>query len=91
LVDKFAKKPISIIGITPEPLADIRALQANDSIKWNNIIDSKDEIAALYRIRSRPSVFIIDSNGKIQYTGVPGSFVELTIDALLEAKVKGEG
>lgn len=88
LVDKYAKKPISIIGITPEPIADIRALQANDSIKWNNIIDAKDEIAALYRIRSRPAVFVVDSDGKLEYSGVPGSFVELTIDALLDGKVK---
>ena len=88
MVDKYAGKPISVIGITPESLASVRELQANERIKWNNIIDSKDEIALLYRIRSRPSVFIIDANGKLEYSGVPGSFVELTIDALLEVPKK---
>ncbi len=86
MVAKYAKKPVSVIGITPEPLASIRELQANDSIKWNNIIDSKDEIATLYRIRSRPSVFIIDANGKLEYSGLPGSFVELTVDALMKSE-----
>lgn len=90
LVEKYAGKSISIIGITPEPLASVRVLQANDSIKWNNIIDAKDEISALYRIRSRPAVFVVDSDGKLEYSGVPGSFVELTIDALLEGKVKSK-
>lgn len=90
LVDKYTGKPISIIGITPEPLASIRELQGNDTIKWNNIIDSKDEIAALYKIRSRPIVFIIDANGKLEYTGLPGTFVELTVDALLEGLKKKE-
>lgn len=88
LVDKYAGKPVSVIGITPEPLASVRELQAKDSIKWNNIIDSKAEISTLYRIRSRPSVFIIDANGKLEYSGLPGTFVELTVDALLEGPKK---
>lgn len=88
LVDKYAGKPVSVIGITPEPLASVRELQAKDAIKWNNIIDSKEEISTLYKIRSRPSVFIIDANGKLEYSGVPGTFVELTVDALLQGPKK---
>lgn len=83
LVDKYAGKPVSIIGITSEPLAAVRNLQANETVKWNNVIDSKDEIAALYRIKSRPAVLVIDASGKLEYTGLPGSFIELTVDALL--------
>ncbi len=86
MVDKYAGKPVSVIGITPEPLGSVRKLQADDSIKWNNIIDSKNEISALYKIRSRPAVFVIDATGKLEYSGLPGSFIELTIDALLEKK-----
>jgi peroxiredoxin len=88
LVNKYTAQSISIIGITPEPLGRVRELQANETIRWNNIIDSKDEIAGLYRIRNRPSVFILDAKGKLEYSGVPGSFVELTIDALLEGPKK---
>lgn len=83
LVDKYSGKPVSVIGITPESLASVRELQAKELIKWNNIIDSKDEIAKLYKIRSRPSLFIIDANGKLEYSGVPGTFAEVTVDALL--------
>lgn len=88
LIDKYAGKPVTIIGITPESLASVRELQSKDTVKWNNIIDSKDEIASLYKIRSRPSVFILDGDGKLEYSGVPGSFVELTVDALLEGPKK---
>ena len=88
LVDKYAGKPVSVIGITPEPLPDVRKLQADEVIKWNNIIDSKNEISSLYRIKIRPAVFVIDASGKVAYAGLPGSFVELTVDALLEAPVK---
>ena len=83
LVEKYSEAPIAIIGITPEPLGDVRKLQGDDTVQWNNIIDSKDEIASLYRIRNRPVVFVIDATGKLEYSGSPGSFVELTVDALL--------
>ncbi len=83
LVTHFRDKPVTILGITPEPLERLRALQADDSITWNNIHDPADKLALQYRINSRPSVFVLDAEGKIQYTGLPGSFVELTVDALL--------
>jgi peroxiredoxin len=86
LVDKYAGKPVSIIGITPEPIASVRKLQADEAVKWNNIIDSKDEISSLYRVQARPAIFIIDAAGKLEYSGLPGSFVELTVDALLKSE-----
>ncbi len=86
LVDKYAGKPVSVIGITPESLASVRKLQADETIKWNNIIDSKNEISSLYRIKARPAIFIIDAAGKLEYSGLPGSFVELTVDALLKGE-----
>lgn len=80
---KNAGKPVEIIGITPEPAARIKELQGEGAIKWNNIADPKEELAAAYRIASRPAVMVIDAEGVIEYTGLPGSFVDLTIDALL--------
>ncbi len=83
LVEKFRDQAVTVLGVTPEPLDRIRALQADGQIKWNNLIDPSEKLSAEYRITSRPTVFIIDSTGTIQYTGLPGSFVELTIAALL--------
>lgn len=86
LAIKNAGKPVTIIGITPESLKRIRELQADGSIRWNNIIDPNEKIFTEYRIQSRPAVFILDQKGNITYTGLPGSFVDLTIDALLSAE-----
>ncbi|MBC7979622.1 MAG: redoxin domain-containing protein [Armatimonadetes bacterium] len=83
LVTKFRGKAVAVLGITSEPIERIRSLQADDSIMWNNIHDSTDKLAWEYRITFRPAVFILDGVGKIQYTGLPGSFVEITVDALL--------
>ncbi len=80
---KYADKPVAIIGVTPEALARIRELQADGSLKWNNIIDPVDKLAKEYRIAARPTALIISPEGKIEYTGLPGSFVESTVDALL--------
>jgi peroxiredoxin len=83
LAIKYEDKPVAILGITPESLERIRALQADGSIKWNNIIDPTDKLAGEYRIASRPVVLVLGDGGKIEYTGLPGSFLELTVDALL--------
>ena len=84
LVDKYVGKPVEIIGITPESLARIRELQADGTIKWNNIIDSTEKIAGEYKITARPLLIVLNETGTIEYTGLPGSFVDLTVDALLE-------
>lgn len=80
---KYADKPVAILGVTPEALGRIRELQADGSIRWNNIIDPTDKLAREFRITVRPTAFVIGANGKIEYTGLPGSFAELTVDALL--------
>ncbi|MFD2255802.1 peroxiredoxin family protein [Luteolibacter algae] len=83
LVEKHADNPVKVLGITPESLARIRELQADGSIKWDNIIDPAETLSKNYKIAIRPAVFIINAEGKIEYTGLPGSFVDLTLDALL--------
>lgn len=83
LATKYRDAPVSVLGVTPEPAERIRTLQGDGSILWNNISDPTEELSKEYQISTRPFVFVIGMDGKIQYTGLPGSFVELTIDALL--------
>ncbi len=86
LATKYKDQPVAILGVTPESAERIRTLQGDGSILWNNICDPSDKLAQEYRISSRPALFIIDAEGKIEYTGLPGSFAELTVDALLNPK-----
>jgi peroxiredoxin len=81
---KYADKPVAIVGVTPEALDRIRELQGDGSIKWNNIIDPADKLAKEYRIAVRPAAFVISPAGKFEYIGLPGSFAEATVDALLQ-------
>lgn len=88
LTTKYRDKPVTVLGITPESGERIRTLQGDGSILWNNISDPLEKLSKEYRINNRPAVFVIDSEGKIQYTGLLGSFLELTVDALLNPEKK---
>ena len=86
MTDKHRDQPVAIIGITPEPFERIRELQGSDEIRWNNIIDPKEVISQAYRIEQRPTAFVLNRKGEIHYNGTPGSFVDLTVAALLSEK-----
>ncbi len=88
LATKYKGQPVTVLGVTPEAAERIRTLQGDGSILWNNISDPTGKLDKEYRINNRPAVFVIDAGGKIQYTGLPGSFVELTVDALLNPEQK---
>ena len=88
LATKYKGQPVTVLGVTPEAAERIRTLQGDGSILWNNISDPTEKLAKEYRINNRPAVFVIDAEGKIQYTGLPGTFVELTVDALLNPAKK---
>lgn len=83
LVKKMAGKPFVLIGVTNDSLASLRAMKAEGVVTWRNFLDPKGELARQYRVQSLPFCYVLDHERKIQYVGNPGSFVELTADALL--------
>jgi peroxiredoxin len=83
LVKKMAGKPFVLIGVTNDSIASLRALQADGIITWRNFVDTKGELAQQFRVQGLPYCYVLDRERKIQYFGNPGSFVELTADALL--------
>lgn len=87
LVTKFKGRPLAVIGVNNDPEAKLRSLLANDTVTWTNFSDPENKLAQEYRIGLWPTVFVLDGDRKIHYVGAPGSFVELTAEALL-AEVK---
>lgn len=83
LVKKMAGKPFVLVGVTNDSIASLRAMQADESVTWRNFSDTKNELAKQYRVQGMPFVYVLDRERKIQYVGNPGSFVELTADALM--------
>jgi peroxiredoxin len=87
LVTKFRGRPLVVLGVNNDPETKLRTLQADDTVAWSNFSDPENKLAKEYRIGLWPVVFVLDGERKIHYAGAPGSFAELTAEALL-AEVK---
>lgn len=83
LEKKFQDRPFAIVGVNNDPLENLRAMRADGTLTWPNFTDPENTLAAEYRVSSWPLVYVLDGERKIRYVGTPGSFVELTVEALL--------
>lgn len=83
MVEKFASKPIEVLGVNHDPSIDLRAMKKNGSVTWRNFSDPNNDLAKEYRVGTWPMVYVLDKDRKIQYTGTQGTFAELTAEALV--------
>ncbi len=84
---KFQGRPLAIIGVNNDPVDKLRTLQADGTVPWSNFSDPENQLAKEYRVGTWPLVYVLDGERKIHYAGAPGSFADLTAEALLsEAK-----
>lgn len=80
---RFTGKPVEVVGVNVDPIATLRGMEADGSVPWRNFSDPTGALATQYRAASLPLVFILDKERRVQYSGLPGSFADLTCDALL--------
>jgi peroxiredoxin len=87
LATKFKDRPLAVLGVNNDPVEKLRALQSDNTVTWPNFSDPENQLAKEYRVGTWPLVYVLDGERKIHYAGAPGSFAELTAEALL-AEVK---
>jgi peroxiredoxin len=80
---KIKEKPVVLIGVNNDNSSNMRQMHTSGQITWRNFSDTKNELSQSYRVNHFPVVFVLDHERKIQYVGNPGSFVDLTVDALI--------
>lgn len=80
---QYAGKNFVLIGVNKDQIANLRELEKEAQTSSKNISDPQQKIFQLYRVGSPPQSYVIDQQGKINFTGVVGSFATLTVDALL--------
>lgn len=80
---KYTGKAVVLLGVNHDATATLRELQKSGTVTWPNFSDPKNELAKVYRVGGFPLVYVLDREGKIRFSGAPGSFIELTVDALL--------
>lgn len=85
--NRFKGKPFAIMGVNNDPNEKLRTLQADGTVPWTNFSDPENKLAKEYRVGTWPLVYVLDGERKIHYAGAPGSFVELTAEALV-AEIK---
>jgi peroxiredoxin len=83
LQTRFKGKPFAVIGVNNDPLEKLRVLQADGTVPWPNFTDPDNKLSQNYRVGTWPLVYVLDGERKIHYSGAPGSFAELTAEALL--------
>ena len=79
---EFANKDIVILGVNIDNPLTLRKNIAEGRVTWTSFSDSTQTISKLYRIETWPSVFVLDAEQKIRYTGAPGAFVKITAEDL---------
>jgi len=80
---KFHNRPFAVIGVNNDTVEKLRTLEGDNTITWKNFSDPSNKLSGEYRVGTRPLVYVLDGERKIHYAGTPGSFAELTAEALL--------
>jgi len=80
---QYVGKNFALIGVNKDQIANLRELEKESQTSSKNISDPQQTIFKQYRVGNPPHSYVIDQQGRIQFTGVVGSFATLTVDALL--------
>jgi peroxiredoxin len=101
LVKRLANKPFALIGVNSDrDLEALKKVMETEKITWRsfqNDYDRNNAISRAWKVRSWPSLFLIDHTGVIRefWKGNPGEKVlDNAIDKLVaaaEADTKGKG
>lgn len=83
LREKHAGRPFEVLGVNSDPAGTLRQLAADGEVTWPNFSDPERLLAKEYRLTAWPMVFVLDQKRTIRYIGAPGSFVDLTVEAIL--------
>lgn len=87
---KFQGRPLEVLGVNHDSLEKLRSLEAEGSVNWRNFSDPSNQLSREYRVANWPLVYVLDGERKIHYAGAPGSFAELTAEALLSESTPAE-
>ena len=83
LTNRLRGRPVVILGVNHDPLEKLRELEGGSAVSWRSFSDPEKRLSQTYRIGSWPLILVLDGERRIQYSGAPGSFAELTVEALL--------
>jgi len=84
LYRKYHLKGLNVIGVSSDRRQYFwkKAIK-EDVLPWKQVLDSTQRILKLYQVKRLPTMYLIDSHGKVIGRNLWGNVLEHTIDSLL--------
>jgi peroxiredoxin len=94
LMKKNAGKPFTILGINVDAAAaDCKKAMQKEQISWPTIFDGSPDVSKIankWRVRSFPTIYVIDHKGVIRHKNLPDFQLESAIDDLVAKAIEGD-
>ena len=93
LVKRLQDKPFALIGVNSDADLDkLRPRLKEEQITWRSFWNgpegTRGPISAAWNVRSWPTIYVLDAEGKIRFKGVRGEAMDHAVDSLL-AEMEG--
>lgn len=94
LMEKYADRPFTILGINvDDTLAGFKKTMKKEKITWPTIYDGSPQvrkIAKKWRVRSFPTIYVIDHKGLIRHKDLMPFQLESAVNNLVADAVEGD-
>jgi hypothetical protein len=93
LVKRLADQPFALIGVnSDESLDGLKPVLEKEQITWRSFWNGPKgtggPIAARWGVRSWPTIYVLDAEGRVRAKGVRGEALDKAVDELLEELAK---
>lgn len=86
MVKRLADKPFALIGINSDGNRSVvNKILSEENITWRNIIDesTSGKIATAWNVQGWPTIYVLDSKGKIRHRDLRDQELEEAVVKLL--------
>lgn len=86
LVKRLEGKPFALIGVNTDGNREmVKTRSKEDQITWRSFYDQSTggPICREWKVRSFPTIYVIDGQGKIRFMNVRGKQMDDAVDQLL--------
>ncbi len=95
LVARLKDRPFALIGVNSDDDKDDYRRQADESgvtwrSFWNGPRGTNGTISSKWGVTSWPTIYVLDHEGVIRFTGVRGAKMDAAVDQLLEELEEGK-
>ncbi len=81
--DRLKGTSAVLIGVSKDSSNQVRATKVSGGAPWRTLLDENGKIHKDYRVGSVPLVYILNGKRELQYVGVPGGVLLMTLDGML--------